>query len=839
MPEVAADILCRFVPADSIPERWCAGSADDAYATFDLPDVAPLTRLDDRRILLELFHGPTLAFKDVAMQVLARLYEHGLREGGRELTIVCATSGDTGGAAVEAFAGREHIRVVALYPEGRISEVQRRFMTTSSHANVRAVAVAGDFDDCQALLKGLFRDEAFVGEIGLSLVNSINIARVIAQIVYYFTSAVALGAPARPVSFAVPTGNFGDAYAGWAARRMGLPIRRIVVATNVNDIVARALETGVYRRGVAVATQSPSMDIQVASNFERLVYDCLNGDAGATVRGVRGLRGARRDRPCPRSARQDARGVPRRRHRRGGDRRRHGARQDSVRRDDRPAHRRRPGRRRGSRGGDRRDDRRPRHRPSGEVPGRRQDSHRRLSGPARRRGRARGPARTRRPPPGRRGGAENLPASLREGGSLTAPGVHTLGNGVTVICDPEPGYQTLALSVVAGRGSRSEDAARSGWSHLLEHMVFKGAGSRSARDIVEVIEAEGGNINAATGHERTSFQVRALAGGLPLAMAVTADIVQRPTLDAGDLAREKLVVAQEIAEATDTPDDQVFELAQTAAFRDQPLGRPILGSAASLEPADPGSLEAWRAALYAPDRLVISAAGAIDEDDLLALAESLFGAAAPSAEAATPAPAVFVGGAAMERRRLEQAHVVFLLPAPAATDPASWTIRVFAEMLGGGMSSRLFQEARERLGLAYAIDAYAEAYSDTGLLGVYAGCDAANAGRLAEVVAREIRALTRDVGQGELARAKAQLKASLFMGRESLAGRAEQSAAQHLVFGRLLDPAEMARRIDAVNGADIAAAGAALLTPGASVVSVLGPKAALTAPSVFAEALFA
>jgi predicted Zn-dependent peptidase len=422
---------------------------------------------------------------------------------------------------------------------------------------------------------------------------------------------------------------------------------------------------------------------------------------------------------------------------------------------------------------------------------------------------------------------------------MTAPRVHTLGNGVTVICDPEPSYQTLALSVVAGRGARSEDAARSGWSHLLEHMVFKGAGARSARDIVEAIEAEGGHINAATGHERTSFQVRALAGGLPLAMAVTGDIVRRPTLDAGDLAREKLVVAQEIAEATDTPDDQVFELAQTAAFRDQPLGRPILGSAESLEPAVPDSLEAWRAALYAPDRLVISAAGAVDEDELLSLAEAQFGGGAPSAASEAPDPAVFVGGAATERRRLEQAHLVFLLPAPGATDPGSWTMRLFAEMLGGGMSSRLFQEARERLGLAYAIDAYAEAYSDTGVLGVYAGCDAANAAKLAEVVAGEIRALTRGVTHGELARAKAQLKASLFMARESLAARAEQSAAQHLVFGRLLDPAEMARRIDAVDEGDIAREGAALLSAGRSAASVLGSKAALTAPKVFAETLFA
>ena len=771
------------------------------------------------------------------MQVLARLYEHGLREGGRDLTIVCATSGDTGGAAVEAFAGREHIRVVALYPEGRISEVQRRFMTTSSHDNIRAVAVAGDFDDCQALLKGLFRDEAFVGEIGLSLVNSINIARVIAQIVYYVTAAVALGAPDRTVSFSVPTGNFGDAYAGWAARRMGLPIRRIVVATNVNDIVARAIETGVYRRGVAVATQSPSMDIQVASNFERLVFDCLDGDAAATARAFAGF-AERGEIVLPSEVLARMREVFR------------AAAIDEAETDAAMA---RAGvaidphtavalaGSGGVRDGGREPDHNPRHGAPGEVSGRRADGHRRLSGPARRRRRAGAEVGAHRPPGRRRSGAEGLPAGVRGRSSMSPPRVHTLANGVTVICDAEPSYQTLALSVVAGRGSRAEDAARSGWSHLLEHMVFKGAGARSARDIVEAIEAEGGNINAATGHERTSFQVRALAGGLPLAMAVTADIVRRPTLDPGDLAREKLVIAQEIAEATDTPDDQVFELAQIAAFPDQPLGRPILGSAASLEPADSEALEAWRAALYASDRLVISAAGAIDEDELLRLAEARFGDGPPAVEQAAPAPApaVFVGGAAMERRRLEQAHIVFLLPAPAVTEPGSWTMRVFAEMLGGGMSSRLFQEAREKLGLAYAIDAYAEAYSDTGLLGVYAGCDAANAGRLAEVVAREIRGLAEHVGRGALARAKAQLKASLFMGRESLAGRAEQAAAQHLVYGRLLDPAEVAERIDAVSADDIGREGAALLAPKASAVSVLGAKAALTAPAAFAEALFA
>jgi predicted Zn-dependent peptidase len=415
---------------------------------------------------------------------------------------------------------------------------------------------------------------------------------------------------------------------------------------------------------------------------------------------------------------------------------------------------------------------------------------------------------------------------------------HALANGVTLLCDPVAGFETLALSVVAGRGARWEDEARSGWSHLLEHMVFKGAGGRSARDIVEVIETDGGQLNAATGHERTSFQVRALAGGLPLAMSVVADLVQRPTLDGEDLAREKQVVAQEIAEAADTPDDQVFEQAQAAAFAGQALGRPILGSAASLVPADPPSLEAWRALLYAPDRLVVSVAGAVDEDEFLRLAEACFGAA-PRVVHPAVAPAEFTGGHARERRKLEQAHLVFLLPSPSVSDPAYWAFRLFAEALGGGMSSRLFQEARERLGLAYAIDAYGEAYSDVGVLGIYAGCAAADAGRLAEVSAGQIRALIAECSPAELARAKAQLKASLFMSRESLLARAEQAAAQLLALGDVERPGALATAIDAVSLEDVRSLGARLLAPGRCTVSVLGPRPAMDAPARFEATLFA
>lgn len=419
------------------------------------------------------------------------------------------------------------------------------------------------------------------------------------------------------------------------------------------------------------------------------------------------------------------------------------------------------------------------------------------------------------------------------------PTIHTLGNGVRIVCDPMPGLETLALSVVAGRGAASEDVARSGWSHLLEHMVFKGAGKRSARDIVEVIESQGGNINAATGYERTSFQVRALAGGLPLGMEVLADLVLRPTLDGEDLAREKGVVAQEIAEAADTPDDLVFELAQAAAFAGQPHGRPVLGTVKSLKPADPVSLEAWRAALYAPDRLVISAAGAVDEDELLALAEAAFGDQPPTEGAAAPQAPEFRAGHAAKTRKLEQAHLVLLSPAFGAKDDDYFALRLFVEMLGGGMSSRLFQEAREKLGLAYAVDAWSDTYADAGMMGIYAGCAAADAAPLARVCAREVLALTQGPGDAELARAKAQLKAHLFMSREQPLNRAETSAGQALLFGHLYSPGDMARAIDAISPGDITRVGQRLLSPGLTAGSVLGSRGALGAVDAYRDALLA
>jgi threonine synthase len=260
-----------------------------AYKSFGHPAVTPLKQLDANIWLLELFHGPTLAFKDVAMQLLSRLMDHVLEKRNATATIIGATSGDTGGAAIEAFKSSKRARIVILHPHGRVSEVQRRQMTTVTETNVENIAIEGDFDNCQAIVKTLFNDQAFRDRVRLSGVNSINWARIMAQAVYYIYAGVALGAPDRAVSFSVPTGNFGDAFAALVAKRMGLPIDRILIATNVNDILDRTLKTGRYELRSVVPSSSPSMDIQISSNFERLVYLAAHNDAATVRRLMSGL----------------------------------------------------------------------------------------------------------------------------------------------------------------------------------------------------------------------------------------------------------------------------------------------------------------------------------------------------------------------------------------------------------------------------------------------------------------------------------------------------------------------------------------------------------------------
>jgi threonine synthase len=277
--DAAFRILSDFT-RDSFSDAELRAAIDAAYAGFDVADIAPLREIGDGRYLLELFHGPTLAFKDIALQVLGQLFSRALAKRGGRATIVAATSGDTGSAAIAALGGLPNIDVFVMHPRGRVSDVQRLQMTTCAHANVHNIALNGSFDDAQSIVKTLFADKAFANDIGLTAVNSINFARIAAQCVYYFTASAALD---QPATFVVPTGNFGDIFAGEAAARMGLEVTRLVIATNANDILARTLDEGVYASGASHATLSPSMDIQVASNFERALFEASGRDAGWTA----------------------------------------------------------------------------------------------------------------------------------------------------------------------------------------------------------------------------------------------------------------------------------------------------------------------------------------------------------------------------------------------------------------------------------------------------------------------------------------------------------------------------------------------------------------------------
>lgn len=279
--ELAVEVMLPFVEP-SITREELVAIVDAAYSTFTHPAIAPLKQLGPNHFVLELFHGPTLAFKDYALQVVGHLFSHVLTKKGAHVTIVGATSGDTGSAAIEACRDREGIDIFILHPNGRVSDVQRHQMTTVHATNVHNIAIEGDFDDCQDLVKGLFADESFRDSVHLSAVNSINWARIMGQVVYYAWASLNLGAPDRPIAFAVPTGNFGNIFAGWVARQMGLPIERLVIGTNRNDILARFEQSGTMEMTGVEASLSPSMDIQVSSNFERLLFELFDRD-GAKV----------------------------------------------------------------------------------------------------------------------------------------------------------------------------------------------------------------------------------------------------------------------------------------------------------------------------------------------------------------------------------------------------------------------------------------------------------------------------------------------------------------------------------------------------------------------------
>jgi predicted Zn-dependent peptidase len=404
---------------------------------------------------------------------------------------------------------------------------------------------------------------------------------------------------------------------------------------------------------------------------------------------------------------------------------------------------------------------------------------------------------------------------------------HILANGLTVAVDPLPGAQSVVLGLYASVGSRSEPPQLSGLAHLVEHMVFKGAGGRDTRALAEVIEDVGGSLNAWTARDQTVFHGRALARDLPLVAELIADLVRAPHFDEEHLAREKQVVLSELGESVDAPDDLVHDHLFEAAFEGQSVGRPVLGSEKTVRSIARQDCFDWLEQQFPPSRLLLAASGRVDPNEVLKFAERLFGDM-KAREAPAIEHAHFTGGVRNDRRSFEQAHWCLAFEGRPAADPRNPALALFVQALGGGTSSRLFQELREERGLAYSIYAWSQAFADTGLVGI--GC-AAERARAAESVqlAREVLAATsQSLNQAELSRARAQMEAGLLMGLETAQGRADHLARSIEVFGRILSSAEVLKQIRAVTLEDARAAGQALLDGPVAVASV-GAKLALAA----------
>jgi predicted Zn-dependent peptidase len=415
--------------------------------------------------------------------------------------------------------------------------------------------------------------------------------------------------------------------------------------------------------------------------------------------------------------------------------------------------------------------------------------------------------------------------------------ITTLDSGLRVVSEAMPRLETASLGVWVDVGTRYEPAEVNGVAHLLEHMAFKGTTSRSARAIAEEIERVGGSLNAYTSREHTAYYARILGSDVALAADLIADILQRSTFDPAELEKERHVVLQEIGQVKDTPDDLVFDLLQEIAYPDQPMGRAILGPEAIVSSMPREALVDYMARHYGPARMVLSAAGKVEHERLVDLARRLF-RELPASNGEPAPPARYLGGTRVERRPdLEQVHVCLALEGVPYHDPDHFALQVLSTALGGGMSSRLFQEAREERGLCYSIFSFASAYADTGTLGVYAGTDPEDVSELLEVVAEETRALVEDPQEDELARARAQLKASLFMGLESCSAVCEDNARQLLCFGRRIPSEEIVARIDAVDADTVRRLGRRLLRGKGLSLAAVGPLETL--PEAGLEALAA
>jgi predicted Zn-dependent peptidase len=414
--------------------------------------------------------------------------------------------------------------------------------------------------------------------------------------------------------------------------------------------------------------------------------------------------------------------------------------------------------------------------------------------------------------------------------------VEKLKNGITVVTETMPHLKTAALGIWVGAGSRHEAESEHGISHLLEHMAFKGTRRRDARTIAEEIEAVGGDLNAATSIEATAYYARVLGEHVPLGLDILCDILTEPAFDPAELAREQNVIVQEIGAASDTPDDLVFDLFQSRAFPGQPMGRPILGTPASVRSFTPERLRGYLAARYRGQRMIVAAAGAVDHQAIVAEVTRLLA----GVQDAAPPPAVaaqYGGGIEMGARDLEQVHLLLGLEGRSYHAPEFYALQVFTNLLGGGLSSRLFQEAREKRGLCYSISAFHSPYSDVGLFGVYAGTDPADTGELMQVVVDELASAAETASTAEVARAKAQMKVGLVTALESSSMRAEQIARQILAFGRPIPLDELIAKIDAVTVEDARNAGRALVAGGKPTFAGLGPGRGLESAARMAESL--
>jgi predicted Zn-dependent peptidase len=414
--------------------------------------------------------------------------------------------------------------------------------------------------------------------------------------------------------------------------------------------------------------------------------------------------------------------------------------------------------------------------------------------------------------------------------------VTRLPSGLVVVTDAMSHLETASLGVWVGSGSRDESPDEHGISHLLEHMAFKGTTRRTARQIAEEIEAVGGDLNAATGVETTAYYARVLRADVSLGLDVLADILADPTFDPDELTREKNVIAQEIGACEDTPDDLIFDYLQATAFPDQPMGRSILGTRTTVRSFDSKRLRTYLARNYRAPDMVIAAAGAVEHAHVVAEADKRFssfkGPAAP-----VPEPAHFDGGTRIEPRELEQVHLALSLEGVSQKDPALYSLQVFTSVLGGGMSSRLFQEIREIRGLCYSIYAFHAPYIDTGLFTLYSGTDAADAAELMRVAVDQITAAADTLTEAEVARAKAQMKAGLLMALESSSTRAEQIARQMIIYGRPIPLDEIVGKIEAVTVDSARAAGRDLIARGRPAVAALGPGSGLESAAAIAETL--